>query len=177
MAKLLQVGGKPDAEKLLLRFAGQFLIEHKLQKIPSKLPATFSVVSDVLSSFTDCFSAVICLLSPVPHYLGAEIRHVESLLQLRSDDFLESELQEAMREEGFWKDRLELARKHASAEAECAKKIGEHVTAMMDAKNPVQQLSAAKDALASAVSMKPQLRPGARPLCGFYRLYSYTYTA
>ena len=133
------------------------------QVYPQELPEDFAVVKDALNQMVSWFRAIICLLCPVPCHAGSSIQNVEMIVQKKADDdfFLETELQDALKESEFWKSHLDAARKHASAEQEASGLIAGLLRALSEAQNLVQKLAAARDALSARQSMLSELRNGA----------------
>ena len=149
------------SEKFLLRVAICLLQDLEAQQVPFNLPSEAVVLTDAIQVVKDFCKCVVCLLSPIPMYLGSEFAQVEHAARAPASQFIVEELRDALRTSAFWKQKFQTAQKVASADAEFSVLIANAMTQMKGAANVVQEIEAIRAAVGVRADLTSRLRPGA----------------
>ena len=161
--KLLTVAAdNADAQKFVLALAERVVLKFSEMRIPDFMPASFLPFQEAVDRIQEWCKCIIALLCPIPKHMGSSVGLVETLLNEKQMDFyMEESLRDALRDQDFWKSKLQAAREAAGAEAEFAGRIEKTIEGMKVADNIVQSMAAVKTALELRQAAQRHLRPGA----------------
>ena len=146
-------------EAYLLNFVETVVMAWHAQAIPESMPESFNPFRAAMSKIERWCKTVLALLSPIPRHLDSDIAMYDDLV--KSSDFMDTELRDAVRDNPFWQQKLKAAQASASADAEFAGEIADLFQTLKKAENLVQCMDAARLSLQARSNMVEHLRPGA----------------
>ncbi|CAE7937152.1 unnamed protein product, partial [Symbiodinium necroappetens] len=93
--------------------------------------------------------------------MAADISHVQQLLKYLGSDFLEAEVRQIFRTQGWWQEKIKAAEKSASADRESAPVLQKCAENVCQAVGAEQKFIALQAAYTACLERGPLLRPGA----------------